>query len=157
MFQSNTYTIRTAQAKDARRISYLIQKNTEQVKDNGYQTAQVRVWKKANTPTAILKKLDHCQIFCAFHHRRLVGTIGLKGTEVFGCYVNAHQRGKGIGQLLVHHLIQMARNQGLKQLYLYATPSAKGFYLRHNFKPEEKVCNQIDGVNFWETKMSLYL
>ncbi len=38
--------IRKATKKDARRISYLIKKNTENVLENGYTNEQIATWKK---------------------------------------------------------------------------------------------------------------
>ena len=96
--------IRNATVQDVKRISYLIQHNTENVVENKYTSEQIRTWKRANTPTAIFKSLASRTILCAFLKNRLVGTIGLQGKEVVGLYVNFSKRRCGIGKELLNHL-----------------------------------------------------
>jgi len=42
-------------------------------------------------------------------------------------------RGQGVGNALLQTLIEIARQQALEQVYLYAQTSAIGFYQRHHF------------------------
>ena len=123
-------TIRKAQIQDARRISYLIQRNTEMVKENFYSEAQILVWKKANTPSSIVQQMQKSQFFCAFQAKQLVACIGIRNQEIFGFYVSYSKRGKGIGHLLFDHLLNWAKTKKETQLYLYTSPSAKNFYLK---------------------------
>ena len=152
-------TIRQATEQDAARISYLIARNTEKVLENNYSPQQVNTWKKANSVASIKVKLQTTVMFCAFQHDRLVGTIGLQyPNEVVGMYVSYSNRGRGIGGLLLGHLEHYAKKRGLKELHLTSTPSAKPFYLRRDFRDLGQVIVQVDGVDFYETKMkkSLY-
>jgi len=146
--------IRRATQKDAKRISYLIQKNTENFKGNNYSKKQIKTWKAANTPTAIKHQLNERIIFCAFENKRLVGTIGLKENEVVGLYVSYTKIGKGIGKELLHHLVAYAKKKGIKKLQLTSTPSANSFYQSNGFSPQGSVIVTINGVDFQETKMT---
>ena len=95
--------IRRAKPADARRISYLIRKNTDQVKENKYTPEQVATWKKQNTTTAILRQIKKRIVFCALLNDRLIGTIGLEGNQLVGLYISYTQRGKGLGKLLLSY------------------------------------------------------
>jgi len=145
--------IRKATIEGCRRISYLIRKNTEQVKENHYSEIQVRTWKKANTTKAIEEKMKTRTIFCAFQHNQLVGTIGLDQTEVVGVYVSYSKRNLGIGGQLIRYLEQYAHRIGLAELTLTSTPSAKAFYQSKGFTAMNEVSVMIMGVEFIETAM----
>lgn len=145
--------IRKATPNNARRISYLIQKNTEKVLENNYSKEQITIWKKANTPKAIEKKMNERTIFCAFQHKKLVGTIGLYRNNVVGLYVSYSKRKLGIGKKLLEHLEQQARKQGIQQLILTSTPSGKKFYISNGYQPIQPITVDIMGVPFEETEM----
>ena len=153
----NLFVIRQATPQDTRRISYLIQKNTDKVTENNYTMAQKNAWKKANTPKAIQNQLAHRILFCAVKNGQLYGTIGLMGNEMVGLYVSYSKRGRGIGKLLLAHLEDYAREQGISRLKLTATPSAKPLYEKSGYTPHNQVTVQINGVTFLETSMSKML
>ena len=146
--------IRKAQTKDAKRISYLIQKNTDRVQENNYSPEQMEAWKKANTTGAILEGLKSRLIFCAFQKEQLVGTIGLQGSLIVGLYVAYSKRGKGIGKVLLQHLEEYAKANKLRTLELSATPAGFPFYSKNGYVREESVVVNINGVDFKETQMS---
>lgn len=146
--------IRQANLNDAQRISYLIQKNTENVKKNNYSKKQIETWKAANSPSAIKDKLKDRVIFCAFENDKLIGTIGLQGNEVVGLYVSYSKIGKGVGNKLLSHLENYAKKNQIKTLELTSTPSATSFYQRNGFSPQEAVLVHVNGVDFQETKMT---
>ena len=145
--------IRIATPNDAKRISYLIQKNTERVLENGYSQAQIGVWKRFNTPSGIRQQMEKRTIFCAFQNQKLVGTIGLQENEVVGLYVSYSQRKKGIGGILLDYLERYARNQKIEKITLTATPSARHFYEKRGFIPFKPVVVNINDVDFFETEM----
>ena len=145
--------IRKATPNDARRISYLIQKNTERVVENGYSQAQIEVWKRFNAPSGIRQQMEKRILFCAFENQKLVGTIGLQDNEVVGLYVSYSQRKKGIGGILLDYLERYARNQKIEKLTLSATPSARRFYEKRGFISLKPVVVNILGVYFFETEM----
>ncbi|HMB63195.1 MAG TPA: GNAT family N-acetyltransferase [Eudoraea sp.] len=145
--------IRYANTEDARRISYLIQKNTANVPENNYSQEQMTAWKRANSPKAIRESMKRRIIFCAFENKKLVGTIGLKENKVVGLYVSYSRRKSGIGRKLLTHLETHARTHGLKELVLTSTPSAKNFYTSNGFEIIKPVIVTILNVHFHETLM----
>jgi len=147
-------TIRNANINDAKRLSYLIRRNTDQVKENGHTPEQKEAWKAQNTPRAVANLLDKRTIFCAFENNRMIGTIGLENDMVTGLYISPRQRGKGIGQKLLHHLESHAQKTGIKRLHLTSTPNGLGFYKKHGYHAEGPIELTFDGVTFHETIMS---
>jgi len=145
--------IRKATAKDARRISYLIKRNTEEVAENSYSKKQKDTWIKANTPKAIKESLKNRIVFCAFQNNQLVGTIGLIENEIVGLYVSYAKRGHGIGKKLLQHVERFAIKNKMDKLELTSTPSGFGFYKKNGFTPHQKVIVKINGVEYKETKM----
>ena len=146
--------IRQANSKDARRISYLIKKNTGKVLENNYTSEQVITWKKANSPKAIAESLKQRIIFCAFQNDKLVGTIGLQENEVVGLYVSYAKRGKGIGRQLLSFIESYAKAKDIKDLELTSTPSAVKFYAKSGYQLQDPVIVKISGVEFKETRMT---
>lgn len=149
--------IRKANLKDAERISHLISKTTEKVKENNYSKKQITAWKKANTPGEIKKQLKDRIIFCALENKKLLGTIALKKNEILGFYINYAYRGKGTGSKLLNRLEKYAKRKGVKKLILTSTPSACSFYRKKGYKTKGKVVLNIEGADFPETKMEKQL
>ena len=145
--------IRRATSEDARRISYLIRKNADHVKENNYTPEQIRAWKADNTPSGVQAKLKEREIFCAFEGKRLVGTIGLKGHYVVGLYISYRKRGRGLGKQLLTFLEDHARAQNINTLHLTATPNGYGFYLKNGYISEGEIELIYFGIPFLETKM----
>lgn len=146
--------IRIASKKDSRRISYLIQRNTERVGENLYSQQQIEIWKKVNTPKAIRDSFEERIIFCAFQNDQLVGTIALLANEVAGLYVSHAKRKLGIGKKLLRHLEDYARKKDIKKLTLTSTISARRFYERNGYKTVKPIVVKINGVAFHETLMT---
>ncbi len=144
--------IRSAMLKDARRISYLIKKNTAG-NPNGYTPEQKAAWKAYNTPAKIKKQLSERDWFCAFERNKLVGTIGLRNNEVVGFYVSFAKRKKGIGAQLYAFIEKEAKQRNIKSLDLTATPSAISFYQSKGFHKIKEVIVSIGPVTFRETIM----
>ena len=144
--------IRVATIKDAKRISYLIQKNTD-ANPNNYSTQQIKTWKKYNTSAQIVKQLRKRKIFCIFNKNKLVGTIALADHTILGLYVSYTVRKKGIGTQLLKRLEAYAKQNKSKKLTLTSTPSAYKFYLSNGYLSQGKVNLSINGIDFLETRM----
>lgn len=68
--------------------------------------------------------------------------------------VRAGQRGRGIGGLLLHALVDWAREIGLQEVYLHAQCHALAFYLRHGFVPLGSVFQEA-GIDHQEMELKL--
>ena len=84
----------------------------------------------------------------AVHSGQVIGTGALKIQDLYirpkyspwlgGMYVVENFRGKGIGTLLIEHLLEEATKLKLKCLYLW-TPFSESLYARHGWQPIERV------------------
>lgn len=144
--------IQKATLKDARSISYLIQKNTES-NPNKYTEEQIRTWINYNTPAHIKKLLESREIYCGFKNNKLVGTIGLKNNEIVGFYVSASERNKGIGKQLFNFIENCIIEKGYHKVFLTATPSALEFYKNNGFDIITPILVTIDNVTYDEFNM----
>lgn len=93
--------------------------------------------KEQNVPLAL--ELDEHDERC-YHllaidqHGSAVGTARLLQDGHIGrMAVLAQHRGKGIGSLLLNHLIKMAKTKGMVCVFLNAQTQAIGFYEKHHF------------------------
>lgn len=144
--------IRKATLNDANRISYLIQKNTDE-NPNDYTKIQLDTWKKYNTPAKIKKQLVTREVFCAFENNKLLGVIALVDNEILGFYVSFSKRGKGIGSLLFNFIEKEAKRRNIKTLFLTATLSAVPFYKNKGFEKLKDNIVSINGVSYNEVDM----
>lgn len=145
--------IREATSKDIKRLSYLIRKNIENVHENRYSPIQISTWSAQNLPHKLKEKLKIRKTFCAFEHNKMMGTISIEENLVCGMYVSYSQRGRGIGQMLLHHIEKYASKAGIKELILTASPNGYGFYLKNGYKPNGPVTIEFEGIPYPETNM----
>lgn len=145
-------TIQKATTNDARRISYLIQKNTDS-NPNNYTKLQIEAWKKCNTPAKIKELLKSRETFCAFYKHKLVGTIGLKSNEIVGFYISFSKRKKGIGQQLFNFIENYVIQKKIETVILTATPSALEFYKKNGFSIVKPIKVAIGDVIYQEFNM----
>lgn len=75
----------------------------------------------------------------AISHDELVGTVGIEITGSAGLLrslaVSEKLRGKGLGTVLYHKLIEKAQSLGIRELGLLTT-TAEGFFSRLGFRKE---------------------
>jgi amino-acid N-acetyltransferase len=79
--------------------------------------------------------------------------IGCVGLEVYGAYgllrslaVSPERRGQGVGSALTHRALELARERGLRRVFLLTT-TAEGFFTRFGFAPlpREQAPPEIQG------------
>lgn len=94
---------------------------------------------------------DHGLHFAAFTETDLVAVVSLfqKGTDFqFRKFAVAPTMlGKGIGSVLLHYIIDFARNEGGKRIWCNARDTAVEFYLKDGFRPTGERFTR-SGVNF---------
>lgn len=94
---------------------------------------------------------DHGLHFAAFTETDLVAVVSLfqKGTDFqFRKFAVAPtMQGKGIGSVLLHYIIDFARNEGGKRIWCNARDTAVEFYLKDGFRSTGERFTR-SGVNF---------
>lgn len=145
--------IRRATLADAPELSVLMCENARVTLGPHYTQQQMDTFLRYYSVEAIEGKIARQQVFCAMSGNVIAGTIALDGDFVVGFYTRLDFLGKGIGARLLHHLEQVARQQGLTHIRLASSPASNSFYVRHGFAEiETKVFNYL-GVDFVETLM----
>ncbi|EHI70892.1 GNAT family N-acetyltransferase [Streptococcus ictaluri] len=88
-------------------------------------------------------KEAHCLHFVLYdEHQKPAATCRLLPDSHFQCAtlqrmaVLKAYRKRGFGKVLMHHVIQEAKNQGFQLLELHAQLSAQPFYAKLNFEPK---------------------
>lgn len=145
--------IRKATATDVQKLSQLIDENAQILLKPHYSELQLEIFLHYYSPEALLEKLNNQIIFCAEINNDLVGTIALEGDMVVGFYTEVSRVNQGIGSALLDYLENYARNIGLKEIQLSASPVGVYFYERKGWqKVKDQVVDYL-GVGFEETLM----
>jgi GNAT superfamily N-acetyltransferase len=149
--------IRHAGEADARRISYLVQGTIEHAISQHYDQKAMRVWRVYYLPAYVKEKMRSGKMFIALAGGKAVGTICLSGDRISGMYVSRGWLNKGIGSLMLEHVIKVARREKIKSIQLSSIPPAVGFYLRKGFRITKVHDKFYNGVAFRQTEMKLTL
>jgi len=88
---------------------------------------------KYHSPEQILKKASEGKMFLIVDIEKIIGTGYLVGDEIGGIYILPDEQKKGYGRKMMDHLLGVAKNNGLKRIWLDATPFAKPLYDNMNF------------------------
>jgi GNAT superfamily N-acetyltransferase len=146
-------TIRTAQSSDATELSELIIKNAEVTLKPHYSDAQWNVFLKYYEIAEVTKKIATQKVFCATQENDIVGTVALKDDLVVGFYTRVQNLNQGIGKLLMQHLEDYAKANGLKTIQLTASPIGLAFYYKNGWQKVRAYVFEYLGVGFDETLM----
>jgi predicted GNAT family N-acyltransferase len=77
-----------------------------------------------------------CRHVLAFADGKAIGTARLSGGGKIGrVAVLKAWRGQGIGSRLMEHILDLARSEGMRRLYLDSQQSATDFYRPYGFQP----------------------
>jgi ribosomal protein S18 acetylase RimI-like enzyme len=84
----------------------------------------------------------------------IVGIAGLDLNEIRLMYVSPRRRRTGIGKALYYHLAEMAPDTFFREIFVYSSPSAVGFYKALGFVEKGPVSFDVDGELMTTTFMS---
>ena len=147
--------IRKAKLSDVGRISYIIKKNIDKVKENKYTKKQAEAWKKENTPFAIKNKIKDKERtnFVMVDNNKILGFIALDKNWVVNFYVDYKIRGKGVGSKLFNFIEKFVKKKGIKKLILNSSPAAIQFYKKRGYKSKGKYKYHVGKALLLETLM----
>lgn len=146
--------IRRVHDYDVAALSELICNNAKQTLAPHYTPLQLSTFLSYYDLTHVRQNLQTQILFCAEFDQRIVGSVGLADDRVVGFYTHVDFFGRGIGRMLMLHLHEFARAQGLKRLQLYASPIAVEFYLKMGYQIIAQTKPRYLGVEFNETLMA---
>ncbi len=88
------------------------------------------------------------ELLCAFEDDNLVGVLGLREVHTFArdkhlhvddLVVSSNARGQGTGKRLIEYAERVARNRGMRQVFLDSRAGAMGFYERRGYRRHDSV------------------
>ena len=146
-------TIRPARFSDAEELSQLIFENSAALLKKHYSPAQWNAFISYYSVEALRQKIETQQVFCALQANQIVGTIALNQDFVVGFYTRIQNQRQGIGQQLMNFIVQVAKQKGLTQIQLAASPVALNFYVKNGWQSLGNTYPIYADVQFEETLM----
>jgi GNAT superfamily N-acetyltransferase len=86
-----------------------------------------------NVPTRLGAELARAHTVVAQEGDVIIGVGAIDGAEIKRLYVLPSQHKRGIGSAILFELEAHARQCGLQQVFLRASPSSEGFYASHAY------------------------
>lgn len=125
-----TVAIRPASGDDIGTMAAMIERAIRLANAADYDPETIERICANFTPDRIAGKMAERDVFCALKDGALVGTVSLGKGKLHSMFVDPGLHRRGIGALLVRHLERHAARQGLTELRLSSSLTARGFYAR---------------------------
>ncbi|MDI9309556.1 MAG: GNAT family N-acetyltransferase [Limnohabitans sp.] len=151
--QTNNIEIRKAESIDAEELSNLICENAEKILKPHYNEKQLEIFIRYYSKDVMLDKIQNQIVFCAEINNQIVGTIALEKNFVVGFYTKLEYLNQGVGKKLMKHLENFAKNNGMRNLKLAASPEGLSFYYKNDWLKIKDFVIEYYGVGFEETLM----
>jgi GNAT superfamily N-acetyltransferase len=87
------------------------------------------------TPDKIILTAKKRDLFLLENDGKLVGTIGLDKSRISDFFIAPDQQTKGIGSILLRHVEELAKDNGVRSLQLSASITAVRFYRKRGYEP----------------------
>jgi N-acetylglutamate synthase-like GNAT family acetyltransferase len=145
--------IRNAKTADAKELSELILENAQQILKPHYNEQQWNVFTQYYSIEIVKEKIEKQSVFCAIQDKKIIGTIALDDDFVVGFYTRFENLKQGIGKILMKHLEDYAKTNGLQKLQLAASPEGLAFYYKKGWQKEKDISIKYFGIEFEETLM----
>lgn len=93
----------------------------------------------------IVKKSSKGEVYTFYLTGELIGTGYLVEDEIGGLYILPNFQNKGYGSEAMNFLLNCARQKGLKNIWIDATPASNPLYLHLGFKLIEEKVMYVEG------------
>jgi len=123
-------TIRQAIHNDVEAISRLIIATVQQSNAKDYSAAIIAEVAEKFSPDHVAARMTGRHVFIAGAESMMIGTASLDGAKVRSVFVLPAWQGRGIGRILMSHIEELARAQGVPRLEVPASITAEDFYVR---------------------------
>ena len=91
------------------------------------------------------KKMQSSYFVVALIDNRVVGTGSLDGNEVTTVFVEPDQQQRGIGRTIMAELERYAKSQGIREVVLNSSITARGFYKKLDYALVEETVRDYQG------------
>jgi N-acetylglutamate synthase-like GNAT family acetyltransferase len=135
--------IRPARASDAPAISRVIISALRVSNARDYAPEVIERVEQSFSVVRVAQLIDTRQVLVAERNRQLLGTASLDGEVVRTVFIDPPMQGQGVGRLLMLAITRLAREQGIAELLVPSSLTARGFYQRLGFELQREV---VDGA-----------
>lgn len=130
---------RQATVADALTLSDLIRHAIRVSNSRDYDPISIDMLCAIFKPEPVTERIENELILLCFASADLVGTVGLKGDFLRSLFVDPAYQGQGLGKVLVARIEDDARRQGMPEIKLHSSLTAREFYaaLGYDFVEEQ--------------------
>jgi predicted N-acetyltransferase YhbS len=132
-------TIRKFRTEDASRVSNIIRSNMVDENNKNYPEAALKLAYDQFTPKYVLTLSNNHKMYVAVEEGTIVGTACIDHDVISNVYADFQYDGKGIDEMLVNLLVEIADNFGLRPVKLVTTTLLQRRYERLGFNLVEDV------------------
>lgn len=112
-----------------------------------YPDAWIEQWRAQLTVSS--EYIESNEVYVAENGGRVIGFLGLKLGEVARLehlWIAPEMIGRGVGQILFRHAVELARRSGQAAIEIDADPNAEGFYLKMGARRVATIRSEVAGT-----------
>ena len=121
-------SIRKFRETDAERVSNIIRDNLTHVNCKDYPEDVIQYMHELHSPKYLRSISNKRKVYVALCEDVVVGTASIDDDVIYTVYTDIRYHRKGIGKKLMDLLEEIASNNGLRVVKLYASITAQKFY-----------------------------
>jgi len=126
--------IRRFRKGDAGKVSRMIRSSLYQANIKDYPAHALDYIAKTNSPSELIKRSKHQDIFVVVDKNRIIGTSNIEANHIGATFVHLSRQRMGAGSKLIRHMEKIAKKRGIRKLILYSALSAWCFYKKLGYK-----------------------
>jgi putative acetyltransferase len=152
---STTLTLRVAHAHEFSTLRALLHAAVHQLGSRHYSAAQCAAWAPEQYDAAAWQqRLAANPPWVACRGDTLAGFIDLHPDGLIDlCFVHPQFTGRGVGSLLLQHVLAQAAARALPHLYANVSLSAEALFARHGFVVTQRQNVSLRGQTFANARM----
>jgi N-acetylglutamate synthase-like GNAT family acetyltransferase len=132
-------TIRKFRTEDANRVSNIIRSNFVEANNKDYPEVTLKLAYDQFTPKYVLTLSNNNKMYVAVEEGTIVGTACIDHDEISNVFVDFQYDGKGIDEMLINLLAEIADNFGLRPVKLVTSTLLQRRYERLGFNLVEDI------------------
>lgn len=148
--------IRRIQEADLWTVAYIIRRNLDEVMAEQHSPAVIEKYKNQNTQEKLLKQMDWKEIYVVEDHSGIIatGAIASFGGQnkprysISNFFVKPELQHKGVGKLLMEHLLNEARKKNALTLHVPSSNNAVAFYAKMGFVTDKIQDDREDEITW---------
>lgn len=121
-------SIRKFRETDAERVSNIIRDNLTHVNCKDYPEDVINYMVELHSPKYMRSISNKRKVYVVVCEDVVVGTGSIEDDIIYTVYTDIRYHGKGVGKKLMSLLEEIAANNGLRVVKLYASITAQRFY-----------------------------